>query len=408
MKNSEPMKKTFVVVSLLATAVFLYGQRFEEPVTDTAEFSGLKVKVGGDFTLQFQGLEHYSEVEELYDLVPNFNLPTANLDIDVLLADGIRMHMRTYLSSRHHNDTWVKGGHITVNRLDFIREGLLTEFMHRISIRAGLDEINYGDAHFRRTDNAEAIHNPFVGNFIMDAFSTEVFGEVIIRTGAFIGLIGISNGKLNQHVTVTDRTNHDNRISFYGKLGYDDRPVDALRIRLTGSWYMNRGTTTGTNLYGGDRAGSRYYSVLVPEGGDDIFTGGRFNPGFLQVASFQANPFVQFRGLEFFGIYEYVRGGEADGNGSYHQAGGELVYRFGRNEQFYAGARYNLVSGRQTENAANRSVRRLNLGGGWFITPRILTKIEYVRQDYSGEGWTGQRFQGAWFRGMMIEGTITF
>ena len=40
-------------------------------------------------------------------------------------------------------------------------------------------EINYGDAHFRRSDNGNAIYNPFVGNYIMDAFTTEIGGEVV-------------------------------------------------------------------------------------------------------------------------------------------------------------------------------------------------------------------------------------
>jgi hypothetical protein len=402
------MKKIIGGLLMCALPAFIYGQQFEEPVTDTAVFSGVKVKVGGDFALQFQDLKHNSDVDILYELVPDFNLPTANLNLDVLLADGIDMHLRTYLSSRHHNNTWVKGGYIRIHSLDFIRKGLLSGFMERLSIRTGMDEINYGDAHFRRTDNAEAIHNPFVGNFIMDAFSVEVFGEATFNYEGIIGVLGISNGKLNQSVTVTGQSNNDNKLSFYGKLGYDGMPVDALRLRLTGSWYVNRGTTTGTHLYGGDRTGSRYYSVLVPDGADDIFTSGRFDPGFLQVTSFQVNPFISYRGLEFFGIYEYAGGGEADGNGAYQQLEGELLYRFGGNEQFYGGAKYNLVSGRQTEDAATRNIRRINLAGGWFITPQILAKIEYVRQDYSGEGWTGQRFQGAWFRGFMLEGAITF
>lgn len=402
------MKKTILFLCSLVLSISLFSQQFEEPKQDTAVFTGIKVKVGGDFALQFQSLDHSSDVDTLYDLVSNFNLPTANLNLNVLLADGIHLHLRTYLSSRHHNEAWVKGGHIRIEKLDFLGEDFLSALMDVVTIKGGLDEINYGDAHFRRTDNALAIHNPFVGNYIMDAFSTEAFGEVMVRTHGFIGMIGISNGKLNQNVTVTSRYNGDNKPSLYGKFGYDNQLGEDLRLRLTGSWYLNHGTTTGSYLYGGDRAGSRYYSVLVADGEDDVFTSGRFNPRFAQITALQVNPFVKYRGLEFFGIFEMARGGEEDGKGSYNQIAAELLYRFGGREQFYGGGRYNLVSGKQMENAATRSIDRINIGGGWFITENIVAKVEYVRQTYSGDGWLGQTFQGGEFSGLMFEGAISF
>jgi len=129
----------------------------------------------------------------------------------------------------------------------------------------------------------------------------------------------LSNGKLNQNVTVTSRYNHDNAISFYGKFGYDKQFNNDLRARLTGSWYLNQGTSTGTYLFSGDRSGSRYYSVIVAEGADDNFKSGRFNPGFSQITAIQINPFVKYKGLEFFGIYEIANGGDKDGEGSFTQ-----------------------------------------------------------------------------------------
>jgi hypothetical protein len=191
----------------------------------------------------------------------DFNLPNANLNLDVQLAEGMRMHLRTYLSSRHHAEAWIKGGHMQISNLNFISPGFLEDIMQYTTVTIGLDEFNYGDAHFRRSDNARTIFNPFVGNYIMDAFSTEAFGEITLQTpGGLLAVVGLTNGKLNQNVVVTDAS--DNKPSFYGKLGFDSQLNDDLRVRLTGSWYTNQGTTTGTWLYGGDRAGSRYYSVL--------------------------------------------------------------------------------------------------------------------------------------------------
>lgn len=80
---------------------------FETTKSDTIPFDGLKVRVGGDFALQFQGLNQTNALDSLVELGSNLNLPSANLNLDVQLHDGVRMHLRTYLSSRHHNESWV-------------------------------------------------------------------------------------------------------------------------------------------------------------------------------------------------------------------------------------------------------------------------------------------------------------
>src|SRR5690606_11745788 len=236
---------------------------FETTKTDTVPYDGLKVRVGGDFALQFPGITHSNTADNLVDLGSNFNLPTANLNLDVQLLNGMRLHLRTYLSARHHNEAWIKGGHIQIDRLDFIKPGFLSEIMDHTSITLGLDEFNYGDAHFRRTDNARAIFNPFVGNYIMDSFSTEAFGEITVHHSGFILVAGLTNGMLNQTVVVNETT--DNQPSVYGKIGFDRQFSDDFRFRLTGSVYANHGTTSGSWLYGGDRAGSRYYNVMRTE-----------------------------------------------------------------------------------------------------------------------------------------------
>ena len=128
-------------------------------------YDGLKVRIGGDLTLQFQSLNQSNTEDSLVELGSDFNLPSANLNLDLQLLDGVRMHLRTYLSSKHHNETWIKGGHVVIDQLDFIRPRFLSGLMQYTTITAGLDEFNYGDAHFRRSDNARAIFNPFIGNY---------------------------------------------------------------------------------------------------------------------------------------------------------------------------------------------------------------------------------------------------
>jgi hypothetical protein len=387
------------------------GLHVFETGKDTAQprFEEVAVRVGGDFAIQFQSLQHSTRSgDTLVALGNNFNLPTANLNIGVQLADGLRMSLVTYLSSRHHNEAWVKGGHIQIDKLDFIRKDLLKKLMEILTLKGGLDEINYGDTHFRRSDNARAIYNPFAGNYIMDAFTTEVFGELYVQKKGILAMAAVSNGNLNQSPV---KGSKDLFPSYYAKLGYDSQLHRDLRVRLTASCYISPGYDNGQYLYSGDRAGSRYYNVMQPvTATGDNFRSGRFAPGFWKFTALQVTPFVKFKGAELFGVYELVQGDKSrtETGGTYTQLGGELLYRFGKKEQFYAGARYNTVAGYDTSGAASKSIARLNLAGGWFLTKNVLLKLEYVSQDYAGEGWKGSVYEGGNFRGFMTEAAISF
>lgn len=394
---------------------------FETSKADTVAYDGIKVRLGGGFAMQFQSLSQSNSEGNLAELGSDFNLPTANLNIDVQLHDGVRLHLRNYFSARHHNEAWVKGGHMQIDKLDFIAPGFLEGVMKYTTIRIGLDEFNYGDTHFRRSDNAQALYNPFVENFIMDAFSTEAFGEITLQNKGFLVVLGVTNGKLNQNVVKAP--NADNKPSFFGKVGFDKQLNEDLRVRLTGSWYRNHGTTSGTWLYGGDRAGSRYYHVLrtLPDPNNNntvTFTDfdGRYNARFTKLTAIQVNPFIKYKGLELFGVYEVASGAEdivaggvvVDEAGSFTQIAGELVYRFGPEQRFFLGGRYNTVSGKTREGLNDTmDISRVNVGGGWFLTKNILTKVEYVQQKYTGDEWTG-RFRGAEFDGIVVEAVIGF
>lgn len=384
--------------------------QFESPVTTDVAFDGLRVRIGGSNTLQFQALSQSGDSDDLAGLGSNFNLATSNLDLDVQLHNGLRMHLRTYLSSRHHAEAWVKGGYIQVDRLDFIQQGLFSDLMDRITIKFGHMQINYGDSHFRRSDNAQTILNPFVGNYIMDSFTTEVGGEIYYRDRGFLVMLGLTNGKLNQSTIKSDINTNP---SIVGKIGYDNNIHQDLRLRLTGSFY-HTSQSERIFLYAGDRAGSRYYNVI--EGGD---YSGRFDPGFSlsqfapggpvggEMTAVMINPFVKYHGLEFFGKFETINGKrntEADTR-TFFQYGTELLYRFGADENFYIGGRYNLVTGEQP-GGDNIDISRINVGGGWFLTDNILAKIEYVNQQY--DGFTSGARQNAEFSGMMLEAVISF
>lgn len=382
---------------------------FESPKDTVSTFDGVKVRIGGAFALQYQAIDNEnSGIVPLKDLGYNFNLATANLDLDVALHDGVNLHLRTYLSSRHHNEPYVKGGYLQIDKLDFVEKGFLEDIMKNATIKIGHMENNYGDAHFRRSDNAQTLYNPFVGNLIMDAFTTEVGAEVYYRTeSGFLGMIGFSNGKLNQKVTKTNGSTGG--AALLAKLGYDKQITEDFRFRLTGSLY-NTGYAPSVYLYNADRAGSRYYDILQNETatGDD-FRSGRFNPDFTnKITAIMINPFLKYQGLEFFGTVEITSGrslAETDRRKT-QQYAGELVYRFGKSENFYLGSRYNMVNA-ELMGGDDVSINRVQAGAGWFMTKNILVKAEYVNQSYKDYP-TGTLLDEGAFKGAVLEAVISF
>ncbi|HMB99416.1 MAG TPA: hypothetical protein VKN14_00105 [Flavobacteriaceae bacterium] len=384
---------------------------FEAPKDSVSTFENVKVRIGGASTLQFQALDHEnSGAVELKSIGSNFNLATANLDLDVALAKGVRMHLRTYLSSRHHPEPYVKGGYFQIDNLDFISEGLLSNLMKNTTLKIGHMENNYGDAHFRRTDNAQAIYNPFVGNLIMDSFTTEVGAELYYQCDSgFLGMIGFSNGKLNQSVAESSNEKTGG-AALLAKLGYDKQVTNDFRFRLTGSLY-HTGYAPSVYLYTADRTGSRYYFVMedVDAGASSPFRSGRFDPGFRnQITAMMFNPFLKYQGLEFFGTLEFSNGkasAETDTRKA-TQVAGEVIYRFGATENFYLGARYNTVSA-ELSSSEDVDINRFQLGTGYFLTKNVLMKLEYVNQTYDGYDTTSILHDGK-FNGLMAEAVISF
>src|SRR5260370_31255697 len=284
---------------------------FETTKTPGAEFTGFKLDFNAQFTSQVQALTHRNtaaanivngvNTNQLADIGFGFNNSTANLNVNAQLAPGIRVGLTSYLSSRHHNETWVKDGFIQMDQspINFVPLKMLFEIA---TVRVGHMEINYGDAHFRRSDNGNAVFNPFVGNYIMDAFTTEIGGEVYLKAANIIAMGAITGGELRGTVLTPEKRGP----VYIGKLGVDRQLTNDLRVRVTGSMYKTDKAMSDT-LYSGDRAGSRYYYVLENTAATESAQkdSGLLNPGFSnKVTAFQMNPFVKFRGLELLVVIE--------------------------------------------------------------------------------------------------------
>jgi hypothetical protein len=390
--------------------------QFETTKDPGAEFTNFRLDFGAAFTSQVQNLRHSNtalpnmvnnvNANQLQDIGFGFNNSSANLYLNAQLAPGIRVALTSYLSSRHHNETWVKDGYIQIDQspIDWAPAKMLFEI---VTLKVGHMEINYGDAHFRRSDNGQAIYNPFVGNYIMDAFTTEVGGEAYLKVGPAIAMAAITGGEIRGTVLTPGQRGP----AFIGKVGFDREMNKDLRVRLTGSLYKTNRALSNT-LYGGDRAGSRYFWVLenttATETGNA--TSGYINPGFKnQVTAMQVNPFVKFRGAELFGVIERSQGKaitEAVEREWNHYAL-DAVYRFLPGEKAFVGARYNRAEGALAGITGDVGAKRFQVSGGWFIMPSLLAKLEYVDQKFFGYPPANIK-NGGRFRGLMAEGVVAF
>ncbi|MBK8703858.1 MAG: hypothetical protein IPN33_09665 [Saprospiraceae bacterium] len=413
---------------------------------DQPEYTGFKIRIGGSFTQDYQSLTHsnkptYVPVSAtnatnknlLYGVITKedstsaplsgFNLAMANLNLDFQIEDGIRVCLENYMSSRHHSEFWVKGGYIQIDKLPML--GNPDWFAKYLRVKIGHFQPNFGDMQFRRTDGGNAIFNPFVENYILDAFSTEIGGEVyVFPVNGLMLMAGMTSGFINGNVENypddpigTNKEATKKNPSIVLKAAYDKAFESGFRFRLSASMY-NNGSIQRNTMYAGDRTGSHYFLAMEPAlqangtatAQGSQFTSGRFNPGLSnKINAIMINPFIKFKGLEFFGSYEIVKGKNysEDAERKFNQLSAELVYRFFKNEQVYVGGRYVKMTGRPQGFSADISINRLAVAAGWFPTKNLLLKAEYVNQVFEDFPTTDYRNEGK-FNGFTVEAVIGF
>ncbi|MCX2452322.1 hypothetical protein OQX61_13695 [Pedobacter sp. PLR] len=415
---------------------------FEDPKDTITTFDGLKLKFGAGFTQQFQNLKHKNPGalnnnigsfnpavagNRLKVITPGFQTAQANLYMDVQLADGIRLNITSYLSTKHHNENWVKGGYIQFDKLPFKGE-IWEDIMEIATIKIGHFEVDYGDQHFRRSDGGNAIYNPFMEGNIVDEFATEIGGQVMLRKNGFFGLIGVTNGMIKGNIdSLYAASNSDGDYhkapSILLKGGFDKQVMQDVRLRISASYYGNQ-SSGGNTIFGGDRSGSNYQYIMelnsanpssTTGAGTPLAFSGRFNPGFTKkVNTIMLNGFLKVKGLELFGTYETASGRTAKETDTrkMKQFAADVVYRFGKTENFFVGAKYNTVTAGLANTTAisyNEDVKVERIAGaaGWFLTKNILLKGEYVVQKYKDFPTQDYRAGGK-FNGYVIEAVVGF
>jgi hypothetical protein len=443
---------------------------FEPSKEDSIGYDGFKLRIGGAFTQDYQSIKSTNKANYvatsgsnatnrnyLTGLTRNpngsfqnndstnsrlngFNLAMANLNFDIQIGDGIRVFLENYMSARHHNEFWVKGGYIQIDKLPMFNNP--EWFTKYLRVKIGHFQPNYGDFQFRRSDGGNTIFNPFAENLILDAFTTEIGGEIYVFPTKDVMLMGgMTSGFINGNINPTPDAINSNGVvrtkrspSVFGKIAYDKKFQQDLRFRLSASLYNNSNISRNT-LFAGDRTGSHYFAVMDPAAINGTattitanFTSGRFSPDMTnRVTAINFSPFLKYKGLEIQGGLDLIKGSVyADVSAgkwtkrSWNQVYGEVVYRFLKNEQLYIGTRYISTSGEpsgltyssadagKTVGAqAKVNMNRLAFAAGYFPTKNMLLKLEYVNQKYNDFPWRDYRYESK-FSGLMVEAVIGF
>jgi hypothetical protein len=461
------MKKiiSILIISIIATLAFgqkndttLYnlGKGFESPKIDGSKFSKIKVNVGGDFAIHFQSLKSHAD-SAMAPLGGNLNLPAANLNINAFLAPGIKVNLTTYLASRHHTNTYVQGGYILIDELPFLHSEVADNIMKYFTVKVGMMELNYGDAHFRRSDNAKTLNNPFIGNYILDGFAVSPAAEIYFRPlGSVKGLLlmaGATNCVTDPNVGLYTAAGTSNYtfpathysatysplnlgkiLGYYFKVAYDKDINDNIKIRPSISAFRCYNSPGGA-LYNSDRGGSPYDEVMNKVSlGSSAYdatsnvTNGYFGPGnYSRDQSFMGNLFARIYNFELFGTYEVAKGNTGLAQTynvvpfTFTNSSIEGIYYFGKHHQFDVGARYTSVHKNAVDGYGyNTITKKYNIAPvgalltsrvqaviGWKLTDNIVTKLEYCKQNYSNYITYGTS-SIAFFEGFMVEAAISF
>jgi hypothetical protein len=383
---------------------------FETSKENKVPFKELKVDWGAAFTQELQFMKHRHETDpdiELANLGWGFGYAQANLYLHAQLAPGIRLQLTTYLSTRHHEDTWVKDGYIQLDESPIDLGPLNMLWQRFLTLKVGHMEINYGDAHFRRSDAGMTSYNPFIENHIMDSFATEIAAEAYLHVNNVMLMGGMTGGEIHGGVT-----NSQNRMpSFLYKAAYDNQVNEDLRVRFALSSYISRKSNALT-LFSGDRGGSHFWGPLEDSEFNTVDDprSGRVNPDLRNhLVAYQFNPFLKYKGLELFGLMEHAAGrrfGSEVKNRTWNQFAVDAVYRFAE-DKLYAAFRYNYLEGQRRGDPRRISVDRVEVAGGWFPLPYMLTKVEYVNQNHYDYPMDDILYKGH-FHGVVIATALSF
>src|SRR5688572_2430196 len=203
---------------------------------------------------------------EAESLDPGFQTAWGDLSFMADIADGkMLVFFDLYISSRPHpSTTYGNEGYMLIREIpdSWGLSGFLNDTLFKhASVKAGHFEIDYGDFHYRRSDNAWVQRNPLIGNQLIDPDVEEIGMEVYSKPSPLNWLVGISSG------TTTENLNEGRGVaSVHGKLWRNWK--EDFRTSISG-YYVDHsdnpasgpGSTKGS-LFSGRRSGGPYGAVF--------------------------------------------------------------------------------------------------------------------------------------------------
>ncbi|HTV46866.1 MAG TPA: hypothetical protein VMG59_00350 [Phycisphaerae bacterium] len=311
-------------------------------------------------------------------LDPGFQTAYGNLDFLATIPGKLDVFFDLYLSSvGHPSTTYGDQGYLIIKQLPPpFAGGPIGDIFNYINLKAGAFDIDFGDQNFHRSNNAFVELNPLIGNAVVDPSAEQIGFELYSVKGPIYWLAGFSNG------TTTGYFDYGSNPAVHGKVwGYIGND-----LRLSASvYYCDLGGTANaedlatdnqiTDLYASTRSGEPYNGIF--NAGDD---GGQITPeAGLDVQAYQGDITWNHWPWEMYGNVGWTQDSAYDERWLYGQA----MATYHITAPLYVAAQYSFAYAGAVHGVdTNGWVGRVQVGGGYWLTKSILTKVEYVYQQY--------------------------
>jgi hypothetical protein len=396
------------------------GFPLQDMKLEIGRWDDMNLLMGFQAVMRFQDLQNsdvYSQGVRQPGLEPGFQTPFGDLSFLAKFDDRMDIYYDLYLASRpHEENTYGHEGFIIFHQMpgSLAENDLISRFFDVADVKVGAFDIDFGDSHYRRSNNARVQNNPLVGNFVVDPETEEIGLEIYSKPTVLNWLVGLTGG------TTTGHVDNEGGFGMHGKLWTE--VASDLRVALSvyradhsrnGAGYPVGGDKSF--LFSGSRSGGPYDGVM--SGGD---APGQILPSNGQdVLAVQGDVTWNCWPYEIYGNIGWTRDSDTNGSAtgspeeSWNYAAAEAVYHL--TPSLYSALRYSGAYAQKINDVSSDGiVNRIQAGGGYWIARTMLVKLEYVYQWYDKFSPAGGDVGGidAWrdpsFNGVILEASFSF
>lgn len=355
-----------------------------------------KLDVGVQSAIVYQALDHESDDDSFDKIAPGFQNAVGNLTFGAEVFPGGKVNVDVFISSKHHGETYGYQGFFQMSKTpEWMQLGRVGNFYdNHVDVRAGQMTLNFGDGDLYRSINGDVYNNELVGNPVVNPALTALGMEATVSQPGLGGLmLGFSNG------TTSGDISEGKGLGLHAKAFVT--PVQE-KVRLAASLYRVDHSANGTGYPGGgtksylfsqgDRAGSRYDIWNGPDGGQ-IFFGKEQD-----VFTAQLDARFDFKPLLVYGAVGYYKDSDCNGTVDGLDNGNPVdkwnyfmaTAKWSLTDWLYVAGRYSAAMTDDVHVASNPTaavdgkVNRIQVGGGFYLNPGVLVKVEYVNQTTDG------------------------